>query len=290
MSIGKLSFRNMRRRLFRLLLPPAILGALALSYAALVERTWIERTELECPCDGMQGTVKFVILSDIHANIWDGAYLDEIVERTLAEKPDAVLLLGDYFRGHEPDSGMDPQEFIRHMKPLSSVPLFAVLGNHDMCRGEEATRAVLEELGACIVQDRADGQPVRLQGQGGAMVDIGGIRCLYYFKKPGTVPQPRDGVPLILLSHTPVGAEYAADGTALVLSGHTHGGQVCWPWGGPVYMADGRTPRAYVHGKLDIAGHRTYVTRGLGTSVLPIRFFCRPEFTVLTLRGTASKP
>lgn len=272
--------------LFRIFL---ILAVLCLAYAYFIERHWIERTELDCPCEGLEHPIKIIVLSDLHANTGDGDYLDEIVALTLAENPDAVVLLGDYFRGHEPGCGMDDEEFIRHLKPLGAVPLFAVLGNHDMCRGEDNVRAILGELGACIVQDRPDGQPVRLQGKGGACVDIGGIRCLYYFKKPGAVPQPRDGVPLILLSHSPVGAEYAADGTALVLSGHTHGGQVCWPWGSPVYMADGRTPAAYAQGMLDIHGHRTYVTRGLGTSMLPIRFFCRPEMVIITLHGT-SKP
>lgn len=271
------------KRLLRPVLALSLAGVPALAYAHWIERTWIEKTEVECPCAGLEHPVKLAILADLHANTGDGAYLDDIVARTLAEKPDAVLLLGDYFRGHKPDSGMDPQEFIRHLKPLAALPMFAVLGNHDMCRGEQATRAVLEELGARIVQDTPDGLPARLEGQGGASVDIGGVRCLYYFKRPDKVPRPQPGAPLVLLSHSPVGAEYAADGTALVISGHTHGGQVRWPWGKPVCMADGRTPIAYDSGWKEIRGHRTYISRGLGTSFLPIRLFCRPELTILTL-------
>lgn len=268
-----------------LLLAGMLLAVLCWGYMQFIERTWMEQTEVRLPCPAWEKgcELKLAVLADLHARPGDGAYLDEIVRRTLAAKPDAVLLLGDYLNGHEAEHGMSPEELERHLRPLVEVglPLFAVLGNHDYYHGSETVRRMLTNLGAQMVDDGA-GEPLRLE-KCGAAVDIGGVRCLCYYNTPGPVAQPRGNIPLILLSHSPVGAEYAAPGTFVVISGHTHGGQVCWPWGTPLAMVDKKVPRRYASGMVDIAGQRTYVTRGLGTSLLPIRLFCRPELTILTL-------
>lgn len=268
-----------------LLLAGVLVPVLCWVYMQLIERTWIDETEIRLPCPAWEkgGELKFAVLADLHARPGDGAYLDEIVRRTLVAQPDAVLLLGDYLNGHEKEQGMSPEELERHLRPLAEagLPLFAVLGNHDYYHGSETVRRMLTNLGAQIV-DNGAGKLLRLE-KCGVAADIGGMRCLCYYRTPGSVVQPRGNIPLILLSHSPVGAEYAAPGTFIVISGHTHGGQVCWPWGTPFNMVDEKVPRRYASGMVEIAGQRTYVTRGLGTSLLPIRLFCRPELTILTL-------
>ena len=276
------AFLHKYRRLFDLAL--LLVALLVYLYAHFVERTWLEVTEVEVPCAEWTSDtpLRLAVLADLHARPGDGEYVDEIVRRTLAAKPDAVLLLGDYLNGHHTEQGMPVDELEEHLRPLGALPLYAVLGNHDYYHDTVSVRKMLSGIGAQIVEGRAGGLPVRLEKDGGK-VDIGGIRCLYNFKTPGTVPQPRDGVPLVLLSHSPVGARYAAEGTSFVICGHTHGGQIRWPWGGPVYMADGKTPAEHAYGWKEIEGHRTYVTRGLGTSILPIRCFCRPELTIFTI-------
>ncbi len=274
-----------RKKKVLLLLGSVLVPALCWIYVHLIERTWIDETEirLTCPAWERGGELKFAVLADLHARPGDGAYLDEIVRRTVAVQPDAVLLLGDYLNGHEAEQGMSPEELECRLRPLAEagLPLFAVLGNHDYYHGARAVRRMLTNLGAQIVDDGA-GEPLRLE-KCGVAVDIGGVRCLCYYRTPGPVAQPRGDIPLILLSHSPVGAEYAAPGTFVVISGHTHGGQVCWPWGTPFNMVDEKVPRRYASGMIEIDGQRTYVTRGLGTSLLPIRLFCRPELTILTL-------
>jgi len=274
-----------RKKKVWLLLARVLVLALCWVYMHLIERTWIDETAIRLPCPAWEkgGELKFAVLADLHARPGDGAYLDEIVRRTLAAQPDAVLLLGDYLNGHEAEQGMPPEELECHLRPLveAGLPLFAVLGNHDYYHGSETVRRMLTNLGAQMVDDRA-GEPLRLEKRGVA-VDIGGMRCLCYYNTPGAVAQPRDNIPLILLSHSPIGAEHAKPGTFVVISGHTHGGQVCWPWGTPFNMVDKKVPRRYASGMVEIAGQRTYVTRGLGTSLLPIRLFCRPELTMLTL-------
>lgn len=265
-----------------------LVGTSLFLYAHAIERTWIEEKELTltCPAWSSDKALRFAVLADLHARPGEGEYIDEIVRRTLTAAPHAILFLGDYLNGHKKEQGMSPEELEHHLRPLAEaqIPMFAVLGNHDYYHDTKAVRRLLKRLGVVIVQDR-ENNPSRLEVQGGS-IDIGGIRCLYTFENPGRVPQPKDGVPLLLLTHSPVGAEYAEQGTFLVLSGHTHGGQVCWPWGKPVIMADGKTPSEYFSGLLNIKGHACYVTRGLGTSLLPIRFCCRPELLILNLKKT----
>lgn len=279
-----MTVKNKKRLLIDLAV--LLLGTLVFLYAHAIERTWIEEKELALDCPGWSSDtpLRLVVLADLHARPGDGEYIDRIVHRTLAAEPHAVLLLGDYLNGHETGQGMPVGELENRLRPLSEagIPLFAVLGNHDYYHDTGAIRKLLKNMGAAIVEDRA-GVPVRLEVQGGG-IDIGGIRCLYTFDTPGTVPRPGDGIPLILLTHSPVGAEYAEPGTFLALAGHTHGGQVCWPWGSPIKMADGKTPIDYSAGLISIKGQSCYVTRGLGTSLLPIRFACRPELLILTLK------
>jgi predicted MPP superfamily phosphohydrolase len=85
----------------------------------------------------------------------------------------------------------------------------------------------------------------------------------------------------IALFHSPVFFEEAAGSCELALSGHTHGGQVRLPPLGPLWLPPmcGR----YVEGWYDLNGSRMYVSRGIGTSILPIRFMCRPELAIITL-------
>lgn len=268
-------------------------GGCILWHMRYVAREDVEQTELIlplkiCPGNGEReegGEIRLAVWADVHARPDDGAYLDRLVRQTLALRPDAILLLGDYPNGHEPAQAMPLEELAQHLRPLTQMPCYAILGNHDYYHGHERVREMLERLGVVIVE----GKRVECRAKG-KILDIGGIRCLYTFKEPGTVPQPRDGVPLLLLSHSPMGAAHAANGTALVLSGHTHGGQICWPTGRPVYMADGKTPAAYAAGKVTVDGHPCYVSRGLGTSLLPLRLFCNPELLLIRIVESSPAP
>lgn len=133
-----------------------------------------------------------------------------------------------------------------------------------------------------------EGQRERLSVDG-APLDIGGIRCLYTYRTPGKIPQPQKDAPFILLSHSPYGTCFAPRGTLITVSGHTHGGQVCLPFIGAVFSIDSHVPCSRSSGAHVVSGNRLeYVSRGLGTSVLPIRFCCRPELLLLRVRGGKS--
>lgn len=280
----------MKRCIFLIFFILSVLGV-CYYYLCRIVREDIEQTELILEVSGWQGrALRLVVLSDLHARPCDGAYMDRIVSETMALNPDAVLLLGDYVNGHQSTSMMSTEILAKHLRPLSQVPCYAVLGNHDHAQGTQKITTMLQSLGFHIVE----GKRVPLV-TADSVLDIGGIQCLYTHREPGIVPQPRETVPMILLSHSPVGAEFAPRSALLTISGHTHGGQVCWPSGKaiesslsrmrPGYLADGRTPLRLASGLVDVEGNPCYVTRGLGTSILPIRIFCRPELLLLIVKA-----
>jgi uncharacterized protein len=102
------------------------------------------------------------------------------------------------------------------------------------------------------------------------------------------LPPPEQRDVTLLLSHNPDQAERArssCDAVDLVLSGHTHGGQIRLPWLGPVARPNG-TPNRFDHGLERRPWTQVYTSRGVGTVHLPVRFFCRPEVAVLRLAGS----
>ena len=89
----------------------------------------------------------------------------------------------------------------------------------------------------------------------------------------------------ILLSHTPeTFPDAKARGIALTLAGHTHGGQVQFPFVGPLWGDTPRTGRRYVAGVFEEGRSTLVVSRGIGWSLLPLRFLCTPELIELRLR------
>lgn len=143
-------FKKLRESLklsYKVLISLSILVILLVAYGVFIERGWIEETEYTVESPGWQGReARLVVLADIHAHPGDGDYLDEVVKRTLALKPDAVLLLGDYMCGRPGNpfiSSMEETEIAEHLKPLAAVPCFAVLGNHDNWHNPAAITAAL---------------------------------------------------------------------------------------------------------------------------------------------------
>ncbi len=240
---------------------------------------------------GAELSARLAVVADLHVSPEMGEFLDEIVAQVLATKPDAILFLGDLMNGHSDAESMPLDQIAKHLHPWSKLPLYGVLGNHDYWYDEQAVRRMLtEELGMQLIEGRS----TCLSLSGGRRIYFGGIRCLYtYQKKAGTIPAiPSDAqkqaAPYIFLSHTPSGAFYAPEGTLITLAGHSHGGQICLPRGGVIKSSEKRVARELSRGyHEEEKGRRSalYTSRGLGTSVLPLRLFCPPEIFLLELKG-----
>lgn len=282
------------RLLLKLLLLLA-LGGLVVWRGAFVEpeRLCVVHVEAELagwPADA--APVRVALLGDIHAAQWDAQRLDRIVQTTLAEKPEAVFLLGDFcFTTGKHRFGMPTAEVAERLAPLAEhCQVYYVMGNHDGFLELRDLGKHLRAAGFVPLRAHRDtvhvftnGQGVRLRGTPFVPEKADASRLRPYFN-PGRGGKP--GRPLITVSHNPyhfLKWKLAGD---LILCGHTHGGQICLPGMIP-FIPTPYMPPSWQQGGWHRAasGAPLYITRGLGMTKLPLRLSCPPEITILQLRG-----
>ncbi len=220
----------------------------------------------------------FTILhvSDMHADISPGA-MARLAEILPLLDYDICALTGD-FRGRTSGAFAPALDALARVRAHIAAPVYAVLGNHDtvcMVPG-------MEEMGIRLLMNEA----VTLE-RDGTRLHIAGIDDAHYFRVDN-IEKAASGFPheeaSILLSHTPEIFRQAAHADFdLMLSGHTHGGQICLPGGIPVTL-DARLPRRYGRGAWRHGGMAGYTSAGAGTTIVPVRLNCPPEITVHTLR------
>ncbi len=238
---------------------------------------------------------RVVLLADLHAATHDGPRVDRIVQHTLAQKPEAVVLLGDYFCALKPGKAMPAEQVAAHLAPLAKhCPVYYVCGNHDMGKNGTLLRRAFKARGVVSLENAehvltfANGQRLMLRGACHSAEPRQADADLskhYQARRFSADKLPAD-MPLLAVSHNPYHFLHAPIWADLAVGGHTHGGQVCTPGGVPVSMHapwTRRTARAGMQcGK---SGNYVYISRGLGLSRLPVRFCCPPEITVLELNA-----
>jgi predicted MPP superfamily phosphohydrolase len=211
-------------------------------------------------------------LSDLHADISQQA-VTRAAEFIGGLTYDICVLTGD-FRGRT-HGGFSAA--LRAMRPLVgglTSPTYGVLGNHDTVRMLPA----LEEMGLRVLMNECD-----TLERGDARIHLAGVDDAHFYRvdsiEKAAAPIPRDEF-AILLSHTPeVYRQAAHAGFDLMLSGHTHGGQICLPGRIPITL-DADLPRRLGAGAWRHHGMQGYTSVGLGTSVVPALFNCPPEITL----------
>lgn len=256
-----------------------------LLYASLWERRWIEVTRHHVPVSGLSPSLdglRIVHLSDLHTDAYSTPQWMERVVRTVnALEPDLIVFTGDLVT-HEPGFIAPCVDGLAGLQARLGV--FAVLGNHDHWAGAQRLATELGHLGIEVLFNRS----VRLARPGHAGEPLWLIGVDDPHLKRARLDLALEGVsepgPRVLLAHSPDIIEEAAGRVDLILMGHTHGGQVCFPLVGPLFGATRRaSSRPFLAG-LRRAGTTTcFTNRGLGTVLMPIRFNCRPEVAVLTL-------
>ena len=215
-------------------------------------------------------------ISDMHVD------MNEVAMRHLAElvsdlRYDVCVLTGD-FRGKTFGPFEATLDGVSRLRAHLKQPVYAVLGNHDtilMVPGLEAMgiRMLLNESEAILRDDQR--------------IDIAGIDDAHFFRVDNiekAASQIPDGEFSILLSHTPEIYRQAAHAEFnLLLSGHTHGGQICLPASIPITL-DSVLPRRMGAGAWQYHNMIGYTSVGAGSSVVAVRFNCPPEITLHTLR------
>ena len=265
-----------RRVVLKTLLATGFGGVTATgAYGFLYERHELGVTRIDLPVVGLPAALtgfKIGLLTDVHRSRWVSH--DDVIHAVAAlmnEQPDLIVLGGDYVTwGDRQYVGPAADA----LAPLSAPHgVYGILGNHD---DDHDMPAALAARGVQMLKDARTAITIR-----GEAVDLVGIR--FWTKRASDIASIMRGASgtVVLLAHDPRRlAEAAALNIPLVLSGHTHGGQVVFPGIGAV--AKQNFPVLWGIGR---RGYTTmFVSRGIGTVYVPIRVNCAPEVAVLTLK------
>jgi predicted MPP superfamily phosphohydrolase len=267
-----------------------LLGLLALALgvdAFFIEpaRLVVNRQELRLPnWPAELSGVRVALISDLHVGSphWGLSRLHDLVMRTNAEEPDLILLAGDYlindiWFGEHVGADAIATELGQLRAPLG---VFAVLGNHDWWNNGPKVREAFEARGLTVLDDE-----VRRLHYRGKSLCLLGVRDeterLRSAQQELELALP--GMPLIVLVHEPDLFPSLDERATLTLAGHTHGGQVDLPLLGR-RVVPSRFGARYAAGHIVEGGRHLFVTTGVGTSIVPVRFGVPPEIALLTLR------
>jgi len=268
--------------------------AIALLIAPLLVALWafgiepgmlvIRHLRMDLP--GWKAGLRIAVLSDLHIGS-PHVGLDKlrtIVEKTNAEQPDLVVLLGDFVtggpNGRRAGGFVEPELTAAELKKLHApLGVYAVLGNHDWWYDGDRVGKALTAVGIPVLENKA----VRA-----GPIWLGGIAD-FWTREPdvaGTLAQVSSGDPVVLITHNPDIFPDVPSRVSLLLAAHTHGGQVRLPIVGTLITT---SKLGYNAGEYVERGRHLFVTTGIGTSIVPVRFGVPPEIVILTV-GHSSDP
>lgn len=296
--LSPLSFGKIDRRRF---LAAGLMSAAGLAlYSGEVARHWVELIERDVQLAGLPEALhglRIAQISDIHFEEYTEAFfLRHVVHRINRLKPDVVVLTGDFISIGplgKPFAAEAIWKCAQVLAELDCPQVFAVLGNHDVdVDPGEVTRALSSQGVTVLNNSHAPIERGNHRLWMAGMVDIADCKPRPELAVPEAIRQQPEE-PVILLCHSPDYADQllqkpVGQAIGLMLSGHTHGGQIRLPLFGPLV-----TPihgRKYIHGLFHLGALQLYVNRGIGTVGVPFRFACPPEITVLTLKKHVPEP
>jgi predicted MPP superfamily phosphohydrolase len=271
------SMRMSRRTALKALLAGGI-GSVTgcAAYGYLYERSALSLTETLLPVAGLPAGLSGLrvgLITDVHRSQWvSDADVRAAVRLLQSVAPDLIVLGGDYVTWGDRRFVGPAAEALASLSAPHGV--FGILGNHD---DDHDMPAALAAHGVQMLKDARTRVTI-----GGDGLDIAGLR--FWTKRPSDIASVLRGAkgPVMMLAHDPRRlTEAAALKVPLVLSGHTHGGQVVIPTLGAV--ARRRFP--VIAGRARQDETTMFVSRGIGTVYVPIRLNCPPEVAVLTLQS-----
>ena len=227
--------------------------------------------------------LRIAVISDIHTGgpFINDQKLRDIVDKTNALNPDLIVLLGDYMSGNSWHSHrVEPEVTASALKNLKApLGVYSVLGNHDWWYNGEKVRRAFEQNGIHVLEDEV--AEIKWHDKSFWLVGLADL-----WTRPQhigeTIAKVPPGSTVIALTHNPDIFPRLPQNVPLLLAGHTHGGQVNIPLiGTPVVPSN--FGAKYTSGHVLENGHHMFVTTGIGTSILPVRFRVTPEIVILTV-------
>jgi hypothetical protein len=234
------------------------------------------------PLSGLRAPLKVVQLSDLHVgHVHRPRQARRWVRAALNLAPDVIVITGDFV--DKPIPEVDLRQLVEALSELQApLGVFAVPGNHDYGSFTPHLTRLTDPLEAAGVRFLINSN-VALRPD----VVLAGVDDLWLGKPdlPKALEGVPDGVAVLLLAHHPDQLIDVPLRVGLTLSGHTHGGQVVLPWLGALHTGSDYGQR-FAQGLVLASGPgsaRGFVSRGLGTTFLPLRFGCPAEMVVLNL-------
>lgn len=241
----------------------------------------VDRRDIHLPLEtSLTEPLRIAFASDLHAGPLTDPRLLDTVFKTIADfSPHVLLVGGDFVSLHH-----------KHARPLAdrfgelsiSGGIFGVFGNHDLWLDDESIHAELRQAGVRMLVNESVSLPPPFHE-----IYLCGI------DEPGTgAPDPhlmfRDaGQRRIVLMHSPLGLKFVGSFPFdLAFCGHTHGGQIAYPWGKPIILPTGSGERRFSNGFFQLAnGGNLVASRGVGMSDLPIRMFSPSEVHLYSIHA-----
>jgi hypothetical protein len=257
-----------------------------LVYPCYWEPRWLDVTHRRVKLPRPGGPIRILHLSDLHASIVvPMSMIHHAIGAGLAQKPDLICVTGDFITNRQ---GFDAAAYTQALRRLSgAAPTYAVLGNHDGgswtaqhhgFSDHKLVDRILEDARIELLHNRS--AQVRVRDTGLNLVGVGDLWNQEIAPRrafSGAVA----GQPTVLLAHNPDTKDLVGHFPwELMLSGHTHGGQVIVPFEGPRYAPV--EDKRYVAGLKPWGSRQIHVTRGVG-NIGGVRFACRPEVSLLAL-------
>ena len=276
--------KRVRRWVIRIILLGVFLAFCLPVYAHKIEPNWIAVTRVNATLPHLapefQG-LKMVQISDIHADEWmTQQRLEKIVQIINRQQPDLVLITGDFVTRNAERYAPSLVAALSQLAPQEKT--FAVLGNHDHWSSAKVIRKVLKESGIIELKNR-----VYTLHRDNVVLHLAGVDDVWVKKDDldAVLEQlPENGAAVLLVHEPDFANTSAATGRFdLQLSGHSHGGQVIVPLIGPPRLPT--YGQQYPVDRYQVEKMIQYTNRGVGMVKPRVRFNCRPEITVFTLKA-----
>ena len=228
--------------------------------------------------------LRIALIGDIHSGgpFINDKKLERIVALTNQQNPDLIVLLGDYMSPNSWHSRrVEPEVTAAALKSLHApLGVYCVLGNHDWWYNGGKVRRAFEANDIPVLDDEV----AEVKWQNGSFWLVG---LADFWTRPqhvsDTVAKVPPGATVIALTHNPDVFPSLPRSVPLLLTAHTHGGQVNLPLIGTPIVPSNFGPK-YTAGQVFENDHHMFVTTGIGTSILPVRFRVTPEIVILTIK------
>lgn len=221
--------------------------------------------------------VKIAIAGDFHLAKHDENRIKKAVKLLNETNSDLILLVGDYVNGISEIQTLSFDKITSNLSRLKSKNgVYAVIGNHDIWLGQDKVKSALSKANIDILDN--ENRKINING---TMITLAGTNDFTEDKADLVKTLKNAKKPIILMTHNPDIFPFVPKDVDITISGHTHGGQIVLPFFGALVVPSGYGNR-YASGFVVEDDRTIFITKGIGTSILPIRFNCTPEIVVIT--------